>query len=108
MDNANIVMKMPTNYVDMNASELKFDGGWSWKTFGKVALIVGAVAAVGGLTVLLSGAILGAGAAAGGFAAAGALATSQTLVTAGLWTLGAGTAAMVGGGVSLGVSNANN
>ncbi len=47
--NAN-VMRMPTNYVDMNADEIEYDGGWSWlKTIAKglvtAAVVVGTAAA---------------------------------------------------------------
>lgn len=48
-------LKMPTNYVDMSASELEYDGGFSWKQFEKVALIT-AVAV--GLTCILAGAFV--------------------------------------------------
>ena len=26
-------MTMPSNYVDMNETEMQFDGSWSWKKF---------------------------------------------------------------------------
>ncbi len=47
--NANM-MRMPTNYVDMNADEIEYCGGWSWlKTIAKglvaVAVVVGTAAA---------------------------------------------------------------
>lgn len=38
--NAN-VMRMPTNYVDMNADEIEYDGGWKW---WKVAAAIGVAA----------------------------------------------------------------
>ena len=47
-------MRMPTHYVDMNAVEMEYDGGWNWrKTIAKFAVgaacgIVVATAAVVG------------------------------------------------------------
>ena len=75
-------MRMPTNYVDMSAAEIEFDGGWSWKTFFTAVAIVGAVAMGGGAGLLLAGSIVG--------LAGGAVASS--LVVAGGITLAAGTA----------------
>ncbi len=46
--NANM-MRMPTNYVDMNADEIEYGGGWGWKSFlvsVGVAAVIGAVAIV--------------------------------------------------------------
>ncbi|MBR4203379.1 MAG: hypothetical protein IKQ93_07390 [Candidatus Methanomethylophilaceae archaeon] len=82
MDNATSEMKMPTNYVDMSAAEIEFDGGWSWKTFFTAVAIVGAVAIAGGAGLLLAGSIVGL---AGG-------AVASTLVAAGGITMAAGTA----------------
>ena len=82
MDNATFDMKMPTNYVDMSAAEMEFDGGWSWKTFFTAVAIVGAVAIGAGAGLLLAGSIVGL---AGGAAASG-------LVAAGGITLAAGAA----------------
>ena len=31
MNNATYTMKMPTNYIEMDSSEMQYDGGWSWK-----------------------------------------------------------------------------
>lgn len=27
-------MRMPTNYVDMSATDMQFDGSWSWGSSG--------------------------------------------------------------------------
>lgn len=37
-------LKMPTNYVDMNARELEYDGGWNWRKVLKIATVVAVVA----------------------------------------------------------------
>ena len=39
-------MKMPTNYVDMNARELEYGGGWNWKKILTTVAVVVAVTAV--------------------------------------------------------------
>ena len=33
MENVTHGMKLPTNYVDMNETDMQFDGSWSWKKF---------------------------------------------------------------------------
>lgn len=34
-------LKMPAHYVDMNAEEMEYDGGWGWfKSIVKVAILV--------------------------------------------------------------------
>jgi len=91
MENANHQMKMPMNYVDMSATEMEFDGGWSWKKFFVGVAIAGAVLCVGGAAVgLIGGAMLSTTLAAGGGIAmaaglvlglggsAGIIATSET------------------------------
>ena len=65
MENANHQMKMPMNYVDMSATEMEFDGGWSWKKFFVGVAIAGAVLCVGGAG-LIGGAMLSTTIAAGG------------------------------------------
>ncbi|MBO6084439.1 MAG: hypothetical protein J6U12_00945 [Candidatus Methanomethylophilaceae archaeon] len=48
MGNVTYEMRMPTNYTDMSVAEMQYDGGFSWKTFGLVLAVVGAVAFFGG------------------------------------------------------------
>ena len=48
MGNATYEMRMPTNYTDMSVAEMQYEGGFSWKTFGIVLAVVGAVAFFGG------------------------------------------------------------
>lgn len=51
-------MKMPSNYTDMSAAEMEYDGGFNWGKFGEVALYVGVgVAAVGLLGAGVAGAV---------------------------------------------------
>lgn len=45
-------MKMPSSYVDMNSSELEYDGGTDWKKVGTIIGIAAAAIAVIGLTSL--------------------------------------------------------
>jgi hypothetical protein len=81
MNNANCEMKMPTHYVDMSQTELKFDGGWSWGKFLTAVAIAGvAIVAIGGALAI-----------------GGVVATSGALAASGLYTIGAGVAIGVGG-----------
>lgn len=57
-------MRMPTNYVDMSADELEYDGGWNWFKNVFKAVVVGAVAGVmvaatGGTALPIAVAIIG-------------------------------------------------
>jgi len=65
-------MKMPTNYVDMNTSELEYTGGWDWwKTVCAISTIVGGVGTVGtGCTVAVTTGWSGVGCVVGGSVAA--------------------------------------
>lgn len=62
-------MKMPTDYVDMSADELEYDGGWGWKSFFVsvgVAAVIGAVAVVATPVIVATIAGASIGAAIGG------------------------------------------
>lgn len=60
-------MRMPTNYVDMSADELEYDGGWNfWKSLAK--------ASVAAVVVVSTAAISAAVSPAGGIAVGAALA----------------------------------
>ena len=82
--NANM-MRMPTNYVDMNADEIEYEGGWSWEKFRRAAII---------------GAIVGAGVAAAVFTCGASVGVSigvaSTLIEA--TALGAISGSMTGSG----------
>ena len=95
MNNATYTMKMPTNYVEMDSSEMEYDGGWSWNKFFAVTAIVGAVVAGIGAAILTGGAaafIIGGGALYAGTAATTAMAVGATILGVG------STVSMVSGG----------
>lgn len=71
---ANMEMKMPSGYVDMNANEMEYDGGFNWKHVLDAVMVVGIAAAVGGagLAAFTSYGTLGAGIALGGLGATAA------------------------------------
>ena len=55
-------MRMPTNYVDMSATDMQFDGSWSWGKFWNAMAFVGAaVMVVGGCLMAGGMAMIGAG-----------------------------------------------
>ncbi len=62
MTNVAYTMKMPSNYVEMNASEMEYDGGWSWNKFFAGVAIAGAIIALGGVGGVIGGLIAGSGA----------------------------------------------
>ena len=45
---ANVEMKMPSCYVDMNDKEIEYDGGFNWKHALEAVMVVGIGAFVGG------------------------------------------------------------
>ncbi len=45
-------MRMPTNYVDMSATDMQFDGSWSWGKFWNAMAFVGAAVMVAGIVTL--------------------------------------------------------
>ncbi len=51
MENANAGLIMPKEYVDMDAQELEYDGGFSWSKVGTIVMAVGIAAIVGGMLV---------------------------------------------------------
>jgi len=48
---ANMELKMPSSYVDMNAKELEYDGGFNWKHALEAVAIIGIGAFVGGASI---------------------------------------------------------
>ena len=91
MNNATYTLKMPTNYVEMDSSEMQYDGGWSWNKVFFTAAIVGAVIAGVGAAILTGGATA--------FVIAGVASTSTAASTA----MGVGAAILgVGSVVAMG------
>ena len=52
-------MKMPRNYVDMEAADMEYDGGFNWGKFIKYATIVCSTVAAIGLSMATGGSALG-------------------------------------------------
>ena len=87
VDSEHFDMRMPTNYVDMTASDLEFGGAWSWKKFWTGVMIVGLSVAVAtgigaalavGLTATVLGCIAGTSAVIGIGGLCGSMATSPS------------------------------
>ena len=52
-------MTMPSNYVDMNETDMQFDGSWSWKKFFVGMAIAGvALCALGAGTFFVASALV--------------------------------------------------
>ena len=86
MENANSGLKMPKQYVDMDAQEMEYDGGFSWSKIGTIVMAVGVAAIVGGMLV-------------GGIGAAIAYGPGeQAAMGLGLKIMGAGGVATLAGG----------
>ena len=94
MTNVAYTMKMPSNYVEMNASEMEYDGGWSWNKAFFTAATVGEVIAGVGAIVLTGG--------AGAFIAAGGITSTCAAAST---AMGVG-AAILGGGSILAMGSA--
>jgi len=47
-------MRMPTNYVDMSATDMQFDGSWSWGKFWN-AMVVGGCLMASGMAMIGAG-----------------------------------------------------
>lgn len=90
MNDADCEMIMPTHYVDMSQTELKYDGGWNWGKFLTIS-------AIAGLGIIALG---GAG------AVSGVVLKSGVLARAGLFAIGGGTVVTLGSlGTLLGTSS---